>query len=167
MTEVKNSIDRRKFIRTTCAACAASYLALTFGCKSKSEIETGEQLSEKEAEAVEKMIAICGLNCAGCEAYIATQANDEEAKAAVAKKWTEYFGAEFTPETVTCDGCTTKEGRLSSYADGICEIRTCGLERKVVNCAHCEDYVCEKLAKFFEMAPEAKKSLEEIRKNIQ
>jgi hypothetical protein len=33
----------------------------------------------------------------------------------------------------------------------------------VKNCAYCADYACDKLLKFFEMAPQAKKNLEEIR----
>ncbi len=35
---------------------------------------------------MEKLIAFCGLDCAGCEAYIATQANDETAKGGVIGK---------------------------------------------------------------------------------
>ena len=36
---------------------------------------------------MERMIAVCGLDCAKCEAYLATQANDEAAKERVAAKW--------------------------------------------------------------------------------
>jgi hypothetical protein len=31
---------------------------------------------------------------------------------------------------------------------------------------NCDDYACEKLTKFFDMAPEAKTALAEIRKNL-
>ena len=40
-----------------------------------------------------RMIAICGLNCAECEGYLATQANDEEAKERVAAQWRQMFNA--------------------------------------------------------------------------
>jgi hypothetical protein len=38
------------------------------------------------------------------------------------------------------------------------------LEKGLKNCAYCDDYVCEKLTMFFEMAPEAKTTLAEIKK---
>ena len=165
MSRSKNSLDRRRFIKTTCAACIASWAALTVGCKSRTESEETSS-TEKESEPMAKMIAKCGIICTGCEAYIATQKDDQAEKVRVAEKWTKMFGAEFTPENITCDGCQSDTGRLSSYAREICEIRKCALTRKVDNCAHCEDYPCEALTKFFEMAPEAKTSLEEVRKRI-
>ncbi len=36
---------------------------------------------------MEKIIAYCGIDCAGCEACIATQANDYQAKLALLEKW--------------------------------------------------------------------------------
>ena len=48
----------------------------------------------------------------------------------------------------------------------VCEIRKCGREKEVKNCAYCDVYVCEKLTKFFDMAPDAKITLSEIRKNL-
>ncbi len=115
---------------------------------------------------MEKMIAKCGLTCTDCEAYIATRNDDHQAKIRVAEKWKGLFGADFTPEDVTCDGCQSETGRLSSYARGGCEIRKCALDRKVATCAHCEDYACAPLTGFFKMAPEAKTALEELRGGI-
>jgi hypothetical protein len=40
------------------------------------------------------------------------------------------------------------------------------MERKVKNCAYCDEYACEKLKEFFKMAPSAKKSLDKIRKSL-
>jgi len=48
----------------------------------------------------------------------------------------------------------------------ICEVRPCARAKNVENCAYCEQYACEKLKKFLARAPEAKTTLEEIRKNI-
>ena len=167
MSEQENTLSRRRFIKTSCGACIASWLALSMGCKGKREIEEGEtSLSEKEAETVPKMIAMCGLVCTECEAYIATQNDDHEAKVKVAEKWTKMWGVELTPEDVTCDGCQSETGRLSSYAGGGCEIRPCALERKVINCAYCNEYPCETLEKFFALAPESKTALEAIRKSF-
>ncbi|MBN1875577.1 MAG: DUF3795 domain-containing protein, partial [Anaerolineae bacterium] len=36
---------------------------------------------------MDKIIAYCGLNCAECPAYLATQANDMEALEHVAEEW--------------------------------------------------------------------------------
>ena len=47
----------------------------------------------------------------------------------------------------------------------VCEIRKCGMDKGVKNCAYCADYGCDKLLKFFEMAPQAREKLEEIRKH--
>jgi hypothetical protein len=113
------------------------------------------------------LIAFCGLNCAQCEAYLATQANDQAAKERVAAKWRQEFNSlDITVDSVTCDGCITLNGRAGGYCSQ-CPIRACGIERKVTNCAYCTDYVgCEKLAGFFTQAPAAKMTLDEIRRTL-
>lgn len=108
------------------------------------------------------LIAFCGLDCSACEAYINTQANDLEAQEALLAKWRVEFNApDMSLADVTCDGCTST-GRLGGYCS-MCEIRSCSVERGMENCAHCADYGCEKLAKFFEMAPHAKVNLDALR----
>lgn len=167
MLKSENTLDRRSFVKTTCAACISSWLALSMGCKGKKEAGEAEiPTAEEEAETMEKMIAMCGLVCTECEAYIATQSDDQEAKVQVAEKWTKIWGVELTPKDITCDGCQSETGRLSSYARAGCQIRPCARERKVINCAYCEDYACETLEKFFALAPESKAALEEIRKSL-
>ncbi len=167
MSESDNAFDRRNFIKTTCAACAGSLLAVTLGCSKKPEKEAGDApVSESTTESTKVMIAKCGIICTGCEAYIATQNNDQQALAEVAAKWSQQFGGEFTVESVTCDGCQSIDGRLSGYADGICKIRSCALDKNVENCAHCDEYACEKLEEFFQQVPDLKPRLDEIRKSI-
>jgi hypothetical protein len=46
----------------------------------------------------------------------------------------------------------------------MCEIRKCGQTRKVANCAACPDYACDKLEGVFKMVPEARKTLDSLRK---
>jgi hypothetical protein len=113
------------------------------------------------------MIAYCGLACTGCDAYPTNQNKmtpDEKTK--VAAKWSVLYGHGHTikPEEIHCDGCQSNGGNLFNYCN-MCEIRKCGLSKKVNNCAYCADYTCEKLIKFFVMAPIAKATLEEIRKS--
>lgn len=114
---------------------------------------------------MEKMIACCGLDCLKCEAYIATQANDDDKRAETAKKWSAQYKADIKSEHINCDGCRA-DGLKFFHCSDMCEIRKCCLKRNIDNCAVCKMYVCDKLAKFFEMAPEPKEALEEIRKSL-
>jgi hypothetical protein len=110
-----------------------------------------------------EIIAYCGLNCGGCPAYIATQADDRGGLERVAAEWREQFNSpEITADSIVCDGCLASNGRLAGYC-AICEIRACAIERGVVNCAHCADYACEKLEGFFSHAAEARQTLDAIR----
>jgi hypothetical protein len=108
------------------------------------------------------LIAACGLDCAKCDSYIATQANDQTALVALAEKWTkEYNATGLTAANVQCDGCLA-EGRKIGHCSE-CQIRLCAVERGVANCAVCQDYACGKLEGFLKVVPQAKANLEAIR----
>jgi len=113
-----------------------------------------------------KIIAYCGLICTDCPAYIATQADDRTALEQVAAQWREEFNApNITVESIICDGCLDNGRKCSHCAE--CDIRACGIERGVLNCAHCPDYAsCEKLQGFFGFAPQARVTLDEIRQGL-
>jgi hypothetical protein len=114
---------------------------------------------------VTQMFAYCGLDCATCPAYIATQADDQAAKEKIVAEWRIQFNAPEMPvEAATCDGCTAS-GRHGGYC-GTCAVRACGAKRGVVTCAHCPDYGCEKLEAFLLMAPPARENLEAIRRSL-
>lgn len=113
---------------------------------------------------MEKMIAVCGLVCTECPAFIATQKEDDNERKKVAEQWSKEFKVELKPEDINCDGCVADSERLFSHTK-VCEIRKCGLDKKVANCAYCDEYACEKLTDFFKMAPEAKSNLDEVRKS--
>jgi len=112
---------------------------------------------------MDKMIAFCGLDCAGCDAFLATQANDEAAKLKVLEQWRVDFGAPEMPlAAVTCDGCISS-GRLGGYCPE-CPVRACASAKGVENCAYCEEYeTCETLNGFIANIPSAKENLEAIR----
>jgi len=112
---------------------------------------------------MEKMIAFCGLICTECPAFIATQKDDDDEKRKVAEMWSKDYKVDLKPEDINCDGCVVDSERLFSHTK-VCEIRKCGMERKVTNCAYCDEYDCDKLTEFFKMAPEAKTTLDEVRK---
>jgi hypothetical protein len=109
-----------------------------------------------------KIIAYCGLICSECDAFIATARNDQALRKKVAARWTEEYHHPMKPEDINCVGCTSVKGAHIGYCS-LCEIRTCGLKHKVSTCASCPEYACEKLTKFFAMAPAAKSTLEGLR----
>lgn len=116
---------------------------------------------------MDKMIAFCGLDCAQCEAYLATQANDEGAKEKIAENWRKQFNApDITAASINCDGCTQTGKRLVGYCN-VCEIRTCAIKKGVKNCAFCEEYAaCPKLNGFIKNVPAARANLEQIRTSL-
>jgi hypothetical protein len=114
---------------------------------------------------MDKMIAYCGLICSECEAFIATRDDDNAKRKEIAEKWTQQFGHPMKPEDVNCGGCISDSSPKIGYCN-ICEIRKCGQERGVVNCAYCNDYGCKKLTDFWGMAPNCKATLDEIRKGL-
>ncbi|MCK4352320.1 DUF3795 domain-containing protein [candidate division WOR-3 bacterium] len=114
---------------------------------------------------MQKMIAICGLVCTDCPAFIATQENDDEKRKKVAEMWSKAFNTDLKPENINCDGCLIEKGKLFGHCK-VCEIRKCGLEKNVKNCACCDEYSCEKLNNLLKYMPEAKTTLEEIRRSL-
>jgi hypothetical protein len=112
----------------------------------------------------DKLISCCGLNCAECGAYIATQKNDNNLRRLQAEKWTIEYKHPMKPEDINCDGCTST-GKHVGYCN-ICEIRKCVRSRGLINCAWCINYSCNKLEKITSNVPAAKKNLEDIKKGM-
>jgi hypothetical protein len=108
------------------------------------------------------LIAACGLDCAKCDSYIATQAGDTAALEQIVARWTkEYNAPGLTVVNVQCDGCMAEGRKIGHCAE--CKIRLCVIERGLENCASCPDYACEQLTAFFQVAPQAKANLEALR----
>jgi hypothetical protein len=113
----------------------------------------------------DQIIAYCGLVCSDCDAYIATQANDQAALERVAAKWRQEYNAPgITVESVLCDGCLSGPRKCGHCAE--CDVRACGIERGVVNCAHCPDYACDRLQRYFGFAPQMRTVLDEVRLSL-
>jgi hypothetical protein len=115
---------------------------------------------------MQEMIAYCGLVCTGCPAFVATQNHSDEERKRVVEKWS---SDQFPLETkdINCDGCLSVGNRIFKFCTD-CEVRTCGSAREVKNCAYCNDFVCSKLEKLWEMisGDEARQRLEEIKKTL-
>ena len=113
--------------------------------------------------AQEALISFCGINCLDCPAYIAKRTDDMELREKTAKAWS---SPEFSvkAEEINCDGCITLNKVLFSHCT-VCQVRACGLEKGVENCAHCDEYSCEKLERIWNMlqSKESKERLDAIR----
>jgi len=113
-----------------------------------------------------KMLSMCGLDCAACPAFIAHKTNDDTLRAKTAAEWSKQFHAELKPVDINCVGCLETWGvQIAHCAE--CEIRKCGLARKVKNCAMCDDYPCQKISQFLANVPPAKANLDEVRRTRQ
>ncbi len=110
-----------------------------------------------------KTLAVCGLDCAACPAFIAHKTNDRALRVKTAAEWSRQYNVALRPEDIDCVGCLKVKGVHIGHCSE-CEIRTCGLTRNVANCAMCDDYPCDKMAKFIANVPPAKANLEEVRR---
>ncbi|MFZ1986345.1 MAG: DUF3795 domain-containing protein [Desulfatitalea sp.] len=108
-----------------------------------------------------KMTAYCGLVCTNCPTYLATQANDDAARVKTVELYKKKFRLKLKPEDINCDGCLFVGGKLIGYCQQ-CEIRKCGIEKKVANCAMCDKKPCEKLIRFHEFSPDAKAGFDSL-----
>ncbi len=93
-------------------------------------------------------MAMCGLNCSSCAAFIATKNNDNKLRKKTAKDWTKKYRGRndppVKPEDIYCLECLSQTGPL--YPTCLkCEIRKCGLAKGIKNCKACKDYKCNKL----------------------
>lgn len=112
-----------------------------------------------------EIIAMCGLVCSACPAYLATRTNNQTELERVAALWREEYNApHITVESVICDGCLEGDRKCSHCAE--CGIRACGIEHGVLTCAHCPEYSCERLEGFFEYVPDARATLERVRRSL-
>jgi hypothetical protein len=107
------------------------------------------------------MIAYCGLNCANCDAYAATLEDSPTKREEIAQKWSQIYHADIKPEQINCTGC--KSNGVKFLHCSVCDIRRCCLSKNVDHCAACPDYVCDTLADFIQLAPEAGRALERLR----
>jgi len=114
---------------------------------------------------LERLVGYCGIICSECPVLMASQKNDDAERKRVAEIFTKQYGKEYKPEDINCDGCLSDTQRIFEYCN-VCEIRKCGMEKKVKNCAYCSEYPCDKLSKLFSQYPKAKETLDEIKREL-
>jgi len=117
----------------------------------------------QENKQAGKRLSMCGLDCAVCPAFIARKTDDQALREKTAAEWSQQFHADLKPADINCVGCLKVQGvHIGHCAE--CEIRKCGLARKVKNCALCSEYPCERISKFLANVPPAKANLDEVRR---
>jgi len=93
----------------------------------------------------EKM-GFCGFRCELCPAF-KDNITSEEDRQKVSDGWFKYYGFRIPTDEIYCDGCLAENCNNPRRIDPGCEVRVCALESGLANCAHCDDYICEKLSK--------------------
>ena len=88
---------------------------------------------------MEQIISKCGYRCDLCPAYEKNLKSDAD-KQRMSDAWEKYCGFQVPPEQIqSCPGCEV------SGADPTCTVRPCAIEKNMENCAHCEEFACDKL----------------------
>ena len=109
-----------------------------------------------------QLIACCGLDCAKCDARIATVTGDEDLRERTAALWTKLNGVTITPEMLFCTGCRT-EGAKTPFCNSLCPIRRCVRTKGLDTCADCSQMDgCPTLGRIAANDPSA---LERLKRN--
>jgi len=119
---------------------------------------------------IQNIVAYCGLTCKSCPIYWATREQDIKKQTAmriqIAQLCNDHYGLNLNADDITdCDGCRAESGKLYAGCHN-CEIRKCARQKEWITCAHCPEYVCEKLQKHFDTDMSGKMWLEVIRSII-
>ncbi|MDP4290903.1 MAG: DUF3795 domain-containing protein [Bacteroidota bacterium] len=111
---------------------------------------------------MDKLIACCGLDCATCDARIATVADDDKLREETAKKWKEQFNApNILPETINCTGCREEGAKFAHCYE--CEIRNCVTNKGYATCADCDSLEsCQIVGEVLKFVPEALENLKKL-----
>ena len=105
------------------------------------------------------MIAICGLDCEHCDAYLATINNDQALREKTAKLWSELNNVTILPEDINCEGCRAN-GVKTVYCDKLGAIRQCAMKKGFETCGDCPEMdTCQTVAMVISNNPDARKNL--------
>jgi hypothetical protein len=110
---------------------------------------------------MEKLISCCGLNCAACDARVATINNDDELRKATAEKWKVAFSADIVSEMINCTGCR-EEGLKFSHCS-MCEIKKCVNAKGYNTCGDCSELeTCSIVGGILKAVPDALANLRSL-----
>lgn len=92
-------------------------------------------------------LAYCGLKCGECPVYLASVSKNKAQQIKLAKEYSTDTW-KFSEEDMYCLGCHSDT--LSEKMCGACEIRKCGVEKALKNCAGCAEFPCPILGKYLD-----------------
>jgi hypothetical protein len=116
----------------------------------------------KDTQMNKCIIGYCGLNCSDCIVYKVTRSGGDLDRKEAAIEWNRKYGFNLKPEDMTCDGCTSDDGRLFGYCSK-CRVRACAPVKGLATCAECEEYICPYLDEVISLEPQVKIELEKLR----
>ena len=128
---MENYLNRRDFLKAS--GCTAAVLML----RSCSTVKENSAVSSKPEEGI---LTLCGYRCDLCQFYT-KNIKSEKDKERVSQDFNRIFGYDIKPENVECVGCKN-EGK---HVAASCSVRSCALEKGIENCAHCSEFICNKL----------------------
>lgn len=111
---------------------------------------------------MEKIISCCGINCATCDARIATITNDDDLRAKTAEKWSvDYSSADINAQSIDCTGCR-ESGAKFAYCE-FCEIRNCVKSKEFETCGECSELEhCAIVGNVLKIVPDALSNLKSL-----
>lgn len=89
---------------------------------------------------MEPILTRCGYRCDLCLAYRPNVEKNRSNQQELSDGWFKYFDLRLEPAMIICDGCMEEHPRL---IDQQCGVRSCVIEKKLENCAQCDQYICE------------------------
>ena len=110
---------------------------------------------------MEKLISCCGLDCATCDARIATSTNDNDLRVKTAETWSVQFNSAITAEMINCVGCRLEGVHFAHCFE--CEIRNCAKDKGCQTCGECSEMTgCKKVEMIHQYVPEAITNLQSL-----
>ena len=92
----------------------------------------------------DKMIAVCGLVCDGCD--IMEAATNTELAQRIADWFKRELNKEVKPEQIHCAGC---KGNRDVHWDAECWILRCCVDQKGLDfCYQCDEFPCDRLSEW-------------------
>ena len=146
--------NRRDFLKISTSACAGACLLLLGGTGLTSCTKSAKKKDILPANGDFSLVAYCCLKCSECDAYIATQKNDQKLREETAKKW------QMKPEQINCNDCKTPSALFN------CAAKQCAVKKGVLTCAHCDEFPTCTIETWTKW-PALKKRVEEMRKALQ
>jgi hypothetical protein len=110
-----------------------------------------------------EMIAVCGLDCAGCPAHLAWKNDDEPLRVKTAAEWSQAYHFECTSSMINCSGCRAADGPKIMHC-AQCKMRACAVQKGHDTCAACPEFDgCAEIQGFLANVAAAKANLERLR----